>query len=92
MEGREARWAVEVWVVRRVVGATATAAAAKAEAVTEAAKVAAEPALCLEARGRGWAVVVWAALRAAEAPVREATTAAAGAGWVLGRWSACGRA
>ena len=52
---------------------------------SEAAKVAAEPALRLEARGRGWAVVVWAAQRAAEAPAREATTAAAGVGWVLGR-------
>ena len=64
--------------------ARATVGAARATAVTEAAKVAAEQALCLEARGRGWAVVVWAAPRAAEAPVRVATTAAARAGWVLG--------
>jgi hypothetical protein len=59
--------------------ARATVGAARATAVTEGAKVAAEQALCLEARGRGWAVVVWAAQRAAEAPVRVA----ARAGWVL---------
>ena len=73
-----------VGVGRGVGEATATAAAAKAGALTAAAKVAAEPALCLEARGRGWAVVVWAARRAVEAPARVATPAAAGAGWVLG--------
>ena len=76
--------AAAAWAVQRAVEATATVAKAKAEAVTDAAKVVAAQAPCLEARARDWAVAVWAAQRAVEVTAGVAATAAAAVGWVPG--------